>query len=322
MRKMILGRMVQLVILLFFVSVFCFFIAYAAPGEPADLYIREGMTEQQKQGIREMLGADKSPVSQYVSWLKRTLTGDFGISLANFQPVIPQIMEKLPATILLMGSALLTAIALSIPLGLIAGYNNGTGVDQFISGMTCIGISVPSFWMGIVLIVVFSIRLGLFPTNGMRTIGVNRPGDVLWHLVLPVITLCFSMLASFTQYIRASTIGELQEDYVQTARSRGCSERKVLLGHVLKNSLLPVITLAGMSLASLVSGSVVLESLFGWPGIGTLALSAIRSRDYPMIMAFTLITCVVLVVGNFIADILYVIIDPRIKQGMTKNYEQ
>lgn len=320
MKKMVIGRFVQLITLLFLVSVFCFFIVYMAPGEPADLYIREGMTEEQKQDIRKMMGADKGPAEQYGRWLKKTLTGDFGVSLSNFQPVLPQILEKLPATILLMGSALMLAIIVSVPLGLIAGYKNGTVVDQCISGITCIGLSVPSFWLGIILIVVFSVRLGIFPTNGMRTVGVYSAGDVLWHLVLPVITLCFGMLASFTQYIRSGTISELEEDYVQTARSRGCSEKKVLYGHVLKNSLLPVITLAGMSLTSLVSGSVVLESLFGWPGIGTLALSAIRSRDYPMIMAFTMITCAVLVIGNFIADILYIVIDPRIKQGMIKSY--
>ena len=259
-------------------------------------------------------------MEQYGRWLKKTLTGDFGVSLANFQPVMPQILEKLPATILLMGSALFLAILLSIPLGLVSGYKNGSLADKIISAVTCLGISVPPFWFGIILIVVFSIKLGMLPTNGMRTVGVNSVSDVLVHLVLPVITLCFSMLASFTQYIRSSTIQELGEDYVQTARSRGCSEKKVLFGHVLKNSLLPVITLAGMSLASLVSGSVVLESLFGWPGIGTLALSAIKSRDYPMIMAFTMITCAVLVIGNFIADILYLVVDPRIKQGVMKNY--
>lgn len=320
MKKMILERCVQLIILLFFVSVFCFGITYMAPGDSADLYIRSGMSEQQKQEIRKSLGVDKGPVEQYGRWLKKTLTGDFGVSLANFQPVMPQILEKLPATILLMGSALFLAILLSIPLGLVSGYKNGSLADKIISAVTCLGISVPPFWFGIILIVLISIKLGMLPTNGMRTVGVNSVSDVLVHLVLPVITLCFSMLASFTQYIRSSTIQELGEDYVQTARSRGCSEKKVLFGHVLKNSLLPVITLAGMSLASLVSGSVVLESLFGWPGIGTLALSAIKSRDYPMIMAFTMITCAVLVIGNFIADILYLVVDPRIKQGVMKNY--
>lgn len=320
MKKMILERLVQLIILLFFVSVFCFGITYMAPGDASDLYIRQGMSEQQKQEIRKSLGVDKGPVEQYGRWLKKTLSGDFGVSLANFQPVMPQILEKLPATILLMGSALFLAILLSIPLGLVSGYKNGSLTDRIISAVTCLGISVPPFWFGIILIVVFSIKLGMLPTNGMRTVGVNSVSDVVIHLVLPVITLCFSMLASFTQYIRSSTIQELGEDYVQTARSRGCSEKKVLFGHVLKNSLLPVITLAGMSLASLVSGSVVLESLFGWPGIGTLALSAINSRDYPMIMAFTLITCAVLVIGNFIADILYLVVDPRIKQGVMKNY--
>ena len=322
MKKMLIERVIQMIALLFLVSVFCFVIIQLAPGDISNLYIREGMSAEQKAMIQQMLGVDKSPVEQYFSWLGQTLKGDLGVSLANFQPVVGQIASRLPATMLLMGISLLLSLLISIPLGLIAGYKNGTAVDQAISGFTCFGMSVPSFWLGIVLIVVFAVNLGIMPTNGMRSTNVNTAGDVIWHLILPVLTLSIGNVASFTQYIRSSTISELEEDYVTTARSRGTSERKVLTGHVLKNSLLPVITLVGMSLSSLVGGSVVIESLFGWPGIGTLALSAIKGRDYPMIMAFTLITCMALVIGNFIADILYIVVDPRIRQGMMKNYER
>lgn len=321
MKKMMIERLIQIMVLFFMVSIFCFVIIQLAPGDISDLYIREGMSAEQADMIRKTLGVDKSATEQYLAWLGQTLRGDFGVSLANFQPVVGQIGERIPATMLLMGVSLLVSLIFSIPLGLLAGYKNGTAIDQVISGFTCIGMSVPSFWMGIVLIVVFSVELGIMPTNGMRTVGIDTVGDVAWHLVLPVLTLCIGTLASFTQYIRSSTISELEEDYVVTARSRGTSERKILIGHVLKNSLLPIITLVGMSLSSLVAGSVVIESLFGWPGVGTLALSAIKSRDYPMIMAFTMLTCAALVVGNFIADVLYIVVDPRIRQGMRKNDE-
>lgn len=321
MKKMMIERLIQMVVLLLMVSVFCFVIIQLAPGDISNLYIRDGMSAKQADMIRKTLGVDKSPVEQYLAWLGQTLKGDFGVSLSNFQPVAGQIGERIPATMLLMGVSLLVSFVLSIPLGLLAGYKNGTAIDQVISGFTCLGMSVPSFWMGIVLIVVFAVELGIMPTNGMRTVGVDTVGDVAWHLVLPVLTLCIGNLASFTQYIRSSTISELEEDYVVTARSRGTSERKILTGHVLKNSLLPIITMVGMSLSSLVAGSVVIESLFGWPGVGTLALSAIKSRDYPMIMAFTMLTCAALVVGNFIADVLYIVVDPRIRQGMRKKDE-
>lgn len=322
MRKMIIQRCVQMIVMLFVVSIFCFAIIYAAPGDAADLYIRVGMSEDQIQGIRERLGTDGNIVEQYKNWLSMTAKGDMGVSLSNFQPVLPQILAKIPSTILLMGSSLLLALFLSIPLGLIAGYKKGTIVDNLICGLTHVGMSIPSFWLGIMLIVLLSVQIKLFPTNGMRTSGVNSIGDILWHLVLPMITLTIGTLASFTQYIRSSTISELEEDYVMTARSKGTGEIGILIHHVLKNSLLPVITLVGMSLSSLVSGSVVIESLFGWPGIGTLALSAVRTRDYPMIMAFTLISCAVLIVGNTMADVLYTVVDPRIKQGMIKKYER
>lgn len=322
MKKMLIRRLIQMVILLFLVSIICFAIIQLAPGDISNMYIREGMSEAQKASIKHMLGVDRSPIEQYMSWLQETLSGNLGVSLSNFQPVATQILTRLPATVLLMGSSLIVSLLVAIPLGLFAGYRSGSRTDQIISGFTCIGMSVPSFWLGIVFVVIFSVNLGLFPTNGMHSTWVESVFDVIWHLILPVITLSIGNVASFTQYIRSSVINELEEDYVLMARSKGTSEKRILTGHVLKNSLLPVITLVGMSLSSLVGGSVVIESLFGWPGLGTLALAAIRVRDYPMIMAFTLITCAALVIGNFIADILYMIVDPRIRQGMKRNYER
>lgn len=322
MKKMIIKRLVEAVVVLFLVSVLTYAIAYFAPGDAADMYIRPGMSSEQQEHIREVLGLNGSLGEQYIGWLKQVLKGDFGVSSYDQREILPQIVEKLPATVLLMGSSLVLAIILSIFLGLIAGYKKDTWVDKAICGITYMGMSIPAFWFGIVLILVFSLKMNLLPTNGMHTTGVNTFADTLQHLILPVLTLCFTSIASYTQYVRSSTISELEEEYVLTAVAKGASKWSVLFSHVLKNSLLPIITITGMSLSSLVGGSFVIESVFGWPGLGTLAMTAINRRDYTMIMAFTMISCVALVIGNFIADIFYIVVDPRIRQGVNKANEK
>ena len=322
MKKMVIKRCFEAVLVLFLVSILTYSIAYFAPGDAADMYIRPGMSEEQQERIREYLGVNGSLGEQYLGWMKQIVKGDFGISSFDQKEILPQIQERLPATILLMGISMLLAIIISIFLGLIAGYKKDTWVDKLICGITYIGMSIPTFWFGIIMILVFSLKLNLFPTNGMHTTGVNAIADTLHHLVLPVLTLCFANIASYTQYIRSSTISELEEEYVLTAMAKGSGQWKVLFRHVLKNSLLPIITLTGMSLTSLVSGSFVIESVFGWPGLGTLAMTAINRRDYTMIMAFTMIACVTLVIGNFLADVLYIVVDPRIRQGMNKANEK
>ena len=163
------------------------------------------------------------------------------------------------------------------------------------------------------LVVLFSLKLGILPTNGMRSTGESSVIDLLWHLILPSLTLSLGNTAVFTRYIRANTIGQLEEEYVLTAKSKGLKKMAILFKHVLKNCLLPVITIAGMNIVSLVTGSFIIESVFGWPGMGTLGMSAINSRDYPMIMGFTMLSCIILIIGNFVADILYGVADPRIK---------
>lgn len=177
---------------------------------------------------------------------------------------------------------------------------------------------IDSFFLAclMVMIIVFSLKLRLLPSSGMHTIGVDSAWDTIKHLIMPAFTLCIGNLATFTRYIRSNTIGQLEEEYVLTAKSKGTSKGKILFRHVLKNCLLPIITLIGMRLASLVVGSFIIESIFGWPGLGTLGMSAIQSRDYPMIMAYTMLSGTILVLGNFLADILYAFADPRIKQGM------
>lgn len=318
MKNYILKRIVQMIPVLILVSIFSFMIIHFAPGDPINMYIRPDMTEEEIEIIRENLGLDGTIAEQYFAWLLNVCQGNFGNSVINHQPVANQIFEKLPATLLLMGTSFVLSIAISIPLGLVSGMKKNKFIDQVISLFSYIGISIPSFWFALMLIVVFSLNLHWFPTNGMRTIGVESVLDVIWHLVLPSIVLSVDNIAVFTRYIRSNTITQLEEEYVLTAKAKGVGRKRIMTGHVLKNCLLPIITIAGMNLASLVTGSFIIESVFGWPGMGTLGMSAINSRDYPMIMGFTMLSCLILIVGNLIADLLYSVADPRIKQGVKR----
>lgn len=318
MKRYLIKRIVQMIPVLILVSIFSFMIIHFAPGDPLNMYIRSDMTQQEIDDIREDLELDGSVVEQYFAWLANICKGNFGNSLINHQPVAAQIFEKLPATILLMGTSFVLSVLAAIPLGLWSGMKKNKVVDQVISLFSYIGISIPSFWLALMLIVVFALNLHLLPSNGMRTVGSESVLDILWHLILPSIVLSVGNMAVFTRYIRSNTITQLEEEYVLTAKAKGVSKRKIMTGHVLKNCLLPVITIAGMNLASLVTGSFIIESVFGWPGMGTLGMSAINSRDYPMIMGFTMLSCVILILGNLIADLLYGVADPRIKQEVRR----
>lgn len=214
-----------------------------------------------------------------------------------------------------MGSSIILSLLLAIPLGLWSGYKKHTWIDNVINAFAYIGMSIPSFWFGMLLIILFSAILGWLPSSGMHSVGASSALDTLKHMIMPCITLSIGSLATYIRYIRSNTIGQLSEEYVLTAEAKGTPKSRILARHVLKNTLLPIITLMGMNLASLVCGSFIVESVFGWPGVGTFAMAAIGSRDYPVIMAYVMFSGLLLVVGNFLADILYTFVDPRIKRG-------
>ena len=316
-------RLVQMAVVFVFVSMFAFSIIYFSPGDPLYLYTSPSvsvykMTDEQLEDMRESLGLTGNAAQRYLNWAGKMLHGDWGLSVSNHQPVKKQIMDKLPNTIGLMGAALLLSVILAIPLGLLAGSYKNKWVDNIISGISYLGISLPAFWFGIMLIIVFSLKLGWFPSSGMRTIGVNSAADVVRHGVLPVIVLSVNNTAVFVRYIRSNTIEQREEEYVMTAISKGVPKIQVMYRHVLKNCLLPIITMVGMNFGTLITGSFIVESVFGWPGLGTLCMDAINSRDYTMIMGITMLACIVLLIGNFLADILYGFADPRIKRGEEK----
>lgn len=319
MKNFIAKRTGQMLIVFVIVSIFSFSIIYFSPGDPLYLYTSPAvssykMTEEQLDDMRESLGLTGNVVQRYMNWAGKMLQGDWGLSISNHQPVKEQIMDKLPNTIGLMGAALFLSVLVAIPLGLLAGYYKNRWVDMIISGISYLGISLPAFWFGIMLIIVFSMNLGVLPSSGMRTIGVTSAWDVIRHGILPTVVLSVNNIAVFVRYIRANTIEQMEEEYVITAVSKGVPQFQVMKNHVLKNCLLPIITMVGMNFGTLITGSFIVESVFGWPGLGTLCMNAINSRDYTMIMGITMLSCTVLLLGNFLADILYGLADPRIKQ--------
>ena len=316
MLKYCLKKAGQVAIVMLLISFFSFAIIDLAPGDITSMYITEDMTEEEKAIVIEKLGLDKSMPEQYLAWLGEALKGNFGVSLSYKTPVMPMLTKRLPSTILLMGTSLAVSLALSIPLGLIAGYKKNTWIDNAISGFAYFGMSIPSFYFGMLMIILFTATLHLLPSSGMHSVGVNTPIDTLKHMIMPVMTMALSSMASKVRYVRANTIGQLSEEYVLAAKAKGTSPVKILFKHVLKNTLLPIITIVGMNMASLVCGSFIIESVFGWPGIGSFAMEAIGKRDYTIIMAYIMLSGFILVMGNFVADILYSFADPRIKRGI------
>ncbi|MFR8166772.1 MAG: ABC transporter permease, partial [Enterocloster sp.] len=288
MKKFVLRRFAQMIFVWILVSIFSFSIVYFAPGDPLYIYMTPGatghkMTDEELDRMRESLGLNGNVVEQYMSWAGKAARGNLGISINNKRPVLDQILEKLPCTAGLMGASLVLSLVLAIPLGLIAGTHKNKLADNIISGLTYLGISVPAFWLGIMMIIVFSMTFKFLPGSGMRTIGVNSAWDVIQHGIMPALVLSLNNMAVFVRYIRSNTIVQLEEEYVLTAVSKGAGKKRIMYGHVLKNCMLPVITSVGSRLGTLVTSSFIIESVFAWPGLGTLGMSAINNRDYPMI---------------------------------------
>jgi peptide/nickel transport system permease protein len=309
----IVRRIAQAIPLLFVISIVSFTLIKLAPGDPVLSFVTPNMGAEDVERIRQNLGLDQPMYVQYVVWLKNVLSGDLGYSLVNHRPVAEMIIERLPATFGLMGASLLLSLLISIPLSMIAGSRQNSLFDRGLSLISYIGISIPSFWFGMMLIYFFAVELHWLPSMGMRTVGMDSAWDIIKHGILPCTVLTFMNVSVYMRYIRSNTISQLEEDYVQIQYAYGATKGTVLLRHVLKNVLLPVITILGMSLPELIAGAFITESVFSWPGMGSLGISAVHGLDYPIIMGITMMSSVLLVVGNLVADILYGVVDPRIK---------
>ena len=310
---MIVKRILQAIPMIFVISIVSFILIRLAPGDPVTALISPESSLQDIEKIRENMGLNDNYAVQYIRWGKAILNGNFGYSFANHRPVLEQIIERIPATLLLMGTAMLVSLFLGTFIGLISAMHKDGIIDRIFILLSYMGISIPSFWFAMIALQIFSIKLNILPSIGMRTIGVNTFSDLLKHLIMPVLTLSIADTAVISRYIRSRTIEQMHADYVVTEIAQGASKTEVFFKSILKNAILPIITLIGMSLPNLISGAFVTESIFGWPGMGQLGMKSIFAYDYPMIMATTMFASMLLIVGNLISDILYGIVDPRIK---------
>jgi peptide/nickel transport system permease protein len=271
-----------------------------------------------------MYGLDKSIPEQFLSWIssffqvwKTDNQGHFiawGFSFTDGRPILEKVVERIPATMLLMGTALATTVVIAIPVGVLAAVKQYSIADKVITVLATVGYALPSYWLGIMLLYIFAIDLNLFPLYGMHTLGGSDDlPDLAWHMVLPVASLTIQSVAGWSRYMRASMLEVMRQDYIRTARAKGLPPSRVITKHALRNALIPIVTLLGLTIPTLLSGAVITEAIFGWPGLGNMGYQAVIDRDYPLVLAFVMIGGAMVILGNLIADILYAVVDPRIK---------
>lgn len=315
MRTYLIKRILQGVPVLFALSLIIFFVINLAPGDPLAGMMDPKITSEDLARRREQLGLNESIIVRYFKWLKNALRWDFGRSMkVGRKPVSEYIAQRLPNSIILATCSIIISWVLAIPIGIFSALRQYSAADHGITFLVFIGLSLPSFFLGLLSIYLFSFILGIFPIGGMRTPG--QPFsilDVLHHLALPALAMGFMGTAGMTRFTRSSILEVIKQDYIRTARAKGLTEKVVVYKHALRNSLIPIVTLFGLNIPAFFGGSVIIERIFTWPGMGTLSISAVFSRDYPVIMAVNMFYAVLTYVGNLIADILYAIVDPRIR---------
>jgi peptide/nickel transport system permease protein len=308
----ILRRLAQLLPVLLIASIGIWGMIYAVPGDPVAVIVGENATPEQMQAVRERLGLDRPAHAQYLSWLGNALQGDLGLSIQNREPVRDLIAQRIPATIQLGLAATVVGLLLGIPVAVISALRPGSWIDRSLSGWSALALGVPTFWLGILLILLFAVHLRWLPAASTYVSFLESPGQAVLNLFLPALTLGVYVSGIFARFLRASLLGELRADYVRTARSKGLRERDVVGRHVMRNALLPFVTIVGLMMANFIGGTVVTESVFTYPGLGRLLIQAISTRDYPLIQGCILFILVVFVLINLLVDVLYAYIDPRI----------
>jgi len=312
MWRYIINRIFISIPLLFLVTVLVFSLIHLIPGDPIDyLFADEVLTPEIRAAHQESLGLDKSLPTQYFLWLSRVLRGDLGMSIQMGRPTLDLILERLPATLLLSLSATVIALLIALPAGIIAAVRRRTFYDYAFMGLALLGSALPQFWLGILLILVFSLLLGLLPSSGYAS-PLTAPLGSLQYLALPSLTLGAGMAAIIARMTRAAMLEELGKEYVQTARAKGLPEGLVIFKHTLRNALVPIVTVIGVQFGRLLGGTVIVEYIFSWPGVGSLVVEAIYSRDYPMVQALILTFALIFLSVNFLVDVLYKYVNPRI----------
>ncbi len=314
--KFLVSRLAQGVLLLLLVSMATFALLRLTPGDPGVALFGPYATTEDLAQLRQRWGLDAPLPLQYGRWLLNVASGDLGHSFTDGRPVLSVIAERLPATLLLTATALLLAILLGLGAGVLSAAHRFSWIDRGATLLATAFYSTPPFWLGMLLILIFSVQLGWLPSGGMRTPGgPSNPADLLRHLILPALALCVRDVGRFARLTRISMVEVLAQDYVRTATAKGLARGTILLRHVLRNALLPVLTMLGMAIPGLLSGALVVETVFGWPGLGRLAMEAALQRNYSVVLGEVMFVALLALLGSLLADLACAAADPRLRRG-------
>ncbi len=320
MLKYILKRILLAIPIFLGVTFLVYILSSLTPGSPIDIMIQSGnLTEEAYEALKQSLGLDKPIIVRYFIWLGDFFRGNLGISSASSQAVARIIAQRIQPTLILALSSLLLSLVIGIPLGILSAYKPYSFWDTISSGISFLGTSTPNFLISLLFIYLFSVTLGVLPSQGMYSVNKEHTiVNLLLHLILPAFVVALHLVGNFIKQTRSSMLEVLNEEYIKTARAKGIAKRKVIIDHVLRNAWIPIVTAIGMSIPYLIGGTVVVEQIFSWPGLGSLMISSINSRDYNIIMGITVIICVAVLVTNILMDIIYALLDPRIATGLQK----
>ena len=322
MLRYLIKRLIFMIPLLIGITIICFAVMHLAPGSPTDLetQLNPRASAEYRERLKAMYDLDKPLHEQYVLWVGRLVTLDLGRSFSqDRRPVADKIIERIPITILLNVLSMILIIAIAIPIGVLSAVYRDSFFDKITGVFVFIGFAIPTFWLALLLMILFGVNLGWLPISGIRSLNFEYlpPGmvflDLIKHLILPVTLSAFGGLAGLSRYMRSNMLEVIRQDYIMTARAKGLSERAVIYRHALRNALLPVITILGLSVPGLIGGSVIFETIFAIPGMGQLFYMSVMARDYPAVMGILFIGAVLTLVGNLIADVSYALADPRIR---------
>ena len=314
MGSYILRRLLQMIPLAFVSSMLVFVMIHLMPGDPAYILAGDNATKADLDAVRHQLGLDQSLPVQYVLWINQVLHGNLGTSMLSHQPIAKLLADRAPATLELTMAAMILAVALAVPVGMLGATHSHGKLDVLISSLQSVWLAIPSFWAGILGIVIFAILLHWLPPGGRVADSRDISGSIK-SLLLPAACLALYIAAGLSRIVKANVLEVYSDDYVRTARAKGLASRRVAYDHVLRNALIPVVTVLGLQFAGLLGGTVVIESVFSWPGVGTLMLDAITSRDYAVVQAGLLFMVLLFIVVNLLVDVSYALIDPRIRLG-------
>ncbi|MFH1394880.1 MAG: ABC transporter permease [Candidatus Omnitrophota bacterium] len=321
MKQYIIKRLLLIIPMLIGISFILFVIMHLAPGDPTAIKygLNTEVSETARLSFNKMYALDKPVLVQYGIWMKKFFSLDFGTSFVDGRPVISKILSRLPATLLLQLVSLFVIFCIAIPIGMISAMKKGSLFDRVTTILVFIGYAMPGFWLALLLVFLFGFQLNWFPISGMNPWyseylnSFDKLKDLAWHLVLPVTATVAGSLAALSRYTRSSMLEVMSETYVLTARAKGLTDKRVMCAHIFRNALLPIVTIAGLTLPVLISGSFIFETIFAWPGMGRLGYEAIMNYDYPVVMGVGVIAVFLTLIGIFLSDVFYAVVDPRIR---------